>query len=96
MVSFDVILANMMRSALQELDSNLISKENLIHEQSGKLAEKDRIIQNNKAEMERLEKKIKTQEHKVRHRHTPYVQQTACLSICFSLSLMTLWGSVSD
>ncbi|XP_074534656.1 kinesin-like protein KIF23 isoform X2 [Halichoeres trimaculatus] len=57
--------ANIMRSALQELDSNLISKDNFIHEQNGKLVEKDRIIQNNKAEMERLEKRIKMQEHKI-------------------------------
>lgn len=54
-----------MKSLLQELDSNLISKENFIHEQNGKLIEKDKIIQNNRAEIERLEKKAKMQEHKV-------------------------------
>lgn len=54
-----------MRSMLQELDSNLISKDNFIHEQNGKLLEKDKIIQINKAELDRLEKKTKMQEHKV-------------------------------
>ncbi|XP_028286686.1 kinesin-like protein KIF23 isoform X2 [Parambassis ranga] len=57
--------ANMMKSMLQELDNNLISKDNFIHEQNSKLAEKDQIIQTNKAEMERLEKKTKMQEHKI-------------------------------
>ena len=55
----------MMKSMLQDLDSNLISKENLIHEQNGRLVEKDKVIQNNKADIERLEKKTKMQEHKV-------------------------------
>lgn len=50
---------------LQEMDSNLISNDNFIHEQNGKLVEKDKIIQNNKAEIERLEKRTKMQEHKV-------------------------------
>ncbi|KAM9352001.1 kinesin-like protein KIF23 [Symphorus nematophorus] len=57
--------ANMMKSMLQELDKNRMCNDNFIHEQSGKLAEKDRIIQNNKAEIERLEKKSKMQEHKI-------------------------------
>lgn len=55
-----------MKSMLQQLDSNHMSNENIIHEQNGRLLEKDKIIQNNKAELERLEKKAKTQEHKVR------------------------------
>lgn len=54
-----------MKSMLQELDNNLLSKDNFIYEQNAKLVEKDKIIQNNKAEMERLEKKNKMQEHKV-------------------------------
>ncbi|XP_029378223.1 kinesin-like protein KIF23 isoform X3 [Echeneis naucrates] len=57
--------ANMLRTMLQELDSNIISKDNFIHEQNGKLVEQDKIIQNNKAEIERLEKKTKMQEHKI-------------------------------
>lgn len=56
----------MMKSMLQELDTNVISKDNFIYEQNGKLSEKDKIIQNNKAEVERLEKITKKQEHKVR------------------------------
>lgn len=61
----DNILANTMKSMLQELDNNFISKDNFIHEQTAKLVEKDKIIQNNKAEIERLEKKNRMQEHKV-------------------------------
>ncbi|XP_046889817.1 kinesin-like protein KIF23 isoform X2 [Hypomesus transpacificus] len=57
--------AKMMKSMLQELDSNLITKENFIHDQRGKLGEKDKIIQNQKAEMERLEKKAKMLEYKI-------------------------------
>ncbi|XP_026166390.1 kinesin-like protein KIF23 isoform X2 [Mastacembelus armatus] len=57
--------ANMMKSMLQELDNNLISRDNFIQEQNGKLTEKYKIIQNNKAEIERLEKKNKMQEHKI-------------------------------
>uniref|UniRef100_A0A7N8YI95 Kinesin-like protein n=1 Tax=Mastacembelus armatus TaxID=205130 RepID=A0A7N8YI95_9TELE len=52
-------------SMLQELDNNLISRDNFIQEQNGKLTEKYKIIQNNKAEIERLEKKNKMQEHKI-------------------------------
>lgn len=50
---------------LQELDSNVISKENVILEQNGRLAEKDKVMHSNKMEIERLEKKTKMQEHKV-------------------------------
>uniref|UniRef100_A0A3Q3W0Z8 Kinesin-like protein n=1 Tax=Mola mola TaxID=94237 RepID=A0A3Q3W0Z8_MOLML len=57
--------ADMMKSTLQELDSNFISKDNFIHEQNGQLEEKDKIIQSNKAEIERLEKRTKMQEHKI-------------------------------
>ena len=65
-----VLSADLMKSMLQDLDSNLVSKGNYIHEQNGKLAEKDKIIQNNRAEIERLEKKNKMQEHKVRNQNT--------------------------
>lgn len=54
-----------MKSKLQELDSYLISKHNLINEQNGRLLEKDKSIENNKTEIERLEKKSKMLEHKV-------------------------------
>lgn len=50
---------------LQELDNNLISKDNLIHEQNGKLIEKDKIIQSNTSEIECLKKGTKMQEYKV-------------------------------
>uniref|UniRef100_A0A8C3ADH8 Kinesin-like protein n=1 Tax=Cyclopterus lumpus TaxID=8103 RepID=A0A8C3ADH8_CYCLU len=58
-------LANRMKSMLQDLDNNQISKDDLIHEQNGKLVDKDKIIQNNKTEIERLEKKNRMQEHKI-------------------------------
>ncbi|XP_061531951.1 kinesin-like protein KIF23 isoform X2 [Phycodurus eques] len=57
--------ASTMTSLLQQLDSNINSKENYIHEQNNKLLEKDKVIQNNKAEIERLEKKSKMLEHKI-------------------------------
>ncbi|XP_013886907.1 kinesin-like protein KIF23 isoform X6 [Austrofundulus limnaeus] len=57
--------ANIMKSKLQELESDLISKQNLINEQNGRLLEKDKSIQNNKAEIERLEKKTKMQERTI-------------------------------
>lgn len=56
----------MMKPLLQELDSNLKSKDNLINEQNGKMLEMDKIIQSNKAEIDRLEKKNRMHEHKVR------------------------------
>ena len=62
---------------LQELDSNLISKDNFIHEQNGKLLEKDKFIQINKAEIERLEKKTKMQEHKVGNKPSNHLKNTS-------------------
>ena len=55
----------MMRASLKELDGSLFNKEDFINKQNGKLAEKDRVIQSQKADMERLEKKTKMQEYKV-------------------------------
>ncbi|XP_027017836.1 kinesin-like protein KIF23 isoform X3 [Tachysurus fulvidraco] len=57
--------ANMLKSMLQELDGNLISKENFIHDQRSKLGEKDKMIQNQKNEIDRLEKKSKMLEYKI-------------------------------
>lgn len=55
----------MLKSMLQELDGNLISKENFIHDQRSKLGEKDKMIHNQKNEIDRLEKKSKMLEYKV-------------------------------
>lgn len=55
----------MLKSMLQDLDGNLISKENFIHDQRSKLGEKDKMIQNQKNEIDRLEKKSKMLEYKV-------------------------------
>ncbi|XP_052388049.1 kinesin-like protein KIF23 isoform X2 [Carassius gibelio] len=57
--------ANMLKSVLQEQDSNLLSKENFIQEQRGRLGEKDKMIQNQKNEIDRLEKKSKMLEYKI-------------------------------
>ncbi|XP_051580684.1 kinesin-like protein KIF23 isoform X5 [Myxocyprinus asiaticus] len=57
--------ANMLKSILQEQDSNVLSKENFIQEQRGKLGEKDKMIQNQKNEIDRLEKKSKMLEYKI-------------------------------
>ncbi|XP_051953414.1 kinesin-like protein KIF23 isoform X2 [Xyrauchen texanus] len=57
--------ANMLKSILQEQDSNILSKENFIQEQRGKLCEKDKMIQNHKNEIDRLEKKSKMLEYKI-------------------------------
>ncbi|XP_053574457.1 kinesin-like protein KIF23 isoform X3 [Bombina bombina] len=50
------------RSMLQDYDGAFTAKENFIH---GKMSEKDKIIMSYKAEVERLEKKIKTLEYKI-------------------------------
>lgn len=55
-----------MKTMLQQLDTNLFSIDGLIQEQNGKLAERAKVISNNQAEIERLEKRTKMQEHKVR------------------------------
>ncbi|XP_052008375.1 kinesin-like protein KIF23 isoform X3 [Xyrauchen texanus] len=57
--------ANMLKSILQEQDSNVLSKDNFIQEQRGKLGEKDKMIQNQKNEIDRLEKKSKMLEYKI-------------------------------
>lgn len=50
---------------LQQFDIQSNTKETLLHDQRGKLTEKDRVIISQRAEMERLEKKSKTLEYKV-------------------------------
>ena len=77
----------MLRSSLKELDDGLFSKEDLIHKQNGKMAEKDRVIQSQKADMERLEKKTKMQEYKVRSQaiHKYSQQPHSCAVVCSSV-----------
>ena len=48
-----------------DFDSLASTKENVIHDQRNKLEEKDKIMSNQKAELERLEKKSKMLEYKV-------------------------------
>lgn len=79
---------------LQEFDTNHNSKDNFIHEQNGKLLEKDKLIQSNKAEIERLEKKNRMQEHKVR-KETILLSCVALIEILHSF-LNILHGSSPD
>lgn len=50
---------------LQQFDSQIHSKETVLFDQRSKLGEKDKVIINQKTEIERLEKKSKTLEYKV-------------------------------
>lgn len=51
---------------LQQLDGQLSARETFLHDQRSKLSEKEKIISSQRSEMERLEKKSKTLEYKVR------------------------------
>ncbi|XP_078097357.1 kinesin-like protein KIF23 isoform X2 [Mustelus asterias] len=53
------------RGMLHDWDSKSTAKENYIQDQQEKLLEKDRFINGQKTETERLEKKIKTLEYKI-------------------------------
>lgn len=54
-----------MKYTLQQFESQFSSKENVLHDQRSKLGEKDKVIANQRTEIERLEKKSKTLEYKV-------------------------------
>lgn len=74
-----------MKSMLQQLDTNLFSIDGLIEEQHGKLADREKLISNNQAEIERLEKRTKMQEHKVKKQTTIAFW---CITLLFSFVLM--------
>lgn len=57
--------ANTLKTMLQQFDSQINAKETFLHDQRAKLGEKDKVILNQKSEIERLEKKSKTLEYKV-------------------------------
>ncbi|XP_046898640.1 kinesin-like protein KIF23 isoform X5 [Hypomesus transpacificus] len=57
--------ANKLKSMLLEFDGNLMSKDNFIQDQRVKLGEKEKVISNQKTEIERLEKKSKMLEYKI-------------------------------
>lgn len=57
--------ANTLKSMLQQFDNQLGEKETFLHDQQNKLKEKDKVILNQKTEIDRLEKKSKTLEYKV-------------------------------
>lgn len=52
---------------LQQLDGQLNAKETVLHEQRSKMGEKEKLIINQRTEIERLEKKSKTLEYKVHY-----------------------------
>lgn len=56
---------NALRGMLQDWDNNFSVKENYIQDQTEKMVEKDRIINGQKSEADRLEKKIRTLEYKI-------------------------------
>ncbi|XP_038669254.1 kinesin-like protein KIF23 isoform X6 [Scyliorhinus canicula] len=56
---------NSIRGMLHDWDSQCSAKENYMQDQQEKLLEKDRFINGQKTETERLEKKIKTLEYKI-------------------------------
>ncbi|XP_078386219.1 kinesin-like protein KIF23 isoform X4 [Cetorhinus maximus] len=56
---------NTIRGMLHDWDSKFTAKENYIQDQQEKLLEKNRFINGQKTETERLEKKIKTLEYKI-------------------------------
>lgn len=76
----------MLKSKLQEFDGNLSAKENLIHDQRGKLGEKDKVILNQKTEIDRLEKKSKMLEYKVK----PGLISMNFLIPCFLTGLVSI------
>lgn len=57
--------ASILKSKLQQFDSQLCEKETFLHDQRNELNEKEKVILNQKSEIERLEKKSKTLEYKV-------------------------------
>ena len=59
------LTANTLTSMLQQFDSQLGAKETFLHDQQTKLNDKDKLIINQRTEIERLEKKSKTLEYKV-------------------------------
>lgn len=63
--------ANTLKSMLQQLDGQINAKESFLYDQRNKLSEKDKVISNQRSELERLEKKSKTLEYKVQFRFTP-------------------------
>uniref|UniRef100_A0A673BEN1 Kinesin-like protein n=1 Tax=Sphaeramia orbicularis TaxID=375764 RepID=A0A673BEN1_9TELE len=57
--------ANMLRSKLQQFDSQIGTRETFIQNQQSKISEKDKVILNQRSEIDRLEKKSKTLEYKI-------------------------------
>ncbi len=57
--------ASTLKSMVQQFDSQLNAKETFLHDQRSRLSEKDKVIINQRTEIERLEKKSKTLEYKV-------------------------------
>lgn len=65
---FLLIVADVLRSMLQQLDRQTFSTDALILEQNEQLAEGGKLIQSHQAAIERLEKRTKVQEQQVKKR----------------------------
>lgn len=63
--AFALSPATTLKSMLQQLDSQISTKDNFLHDQRSKLSEKEKVIINQRSELERLEKRSKTLEYKV-------------------------------
>lgn len=63
--AFALSSATTLKSMLQQLDSQISTKDNFLHDQRSKLSEKEKVIINQRSELERLEKRSKTLEYKV-------------------------------
>lgn len=61
-------LADVLKSVLQQLDSETFSRDALIQEQNVKLAEGENIIHSSQVAIERLEKRTKVQEQQVKNK----------------------------
>lgn len=61
-------LADVLKSMLQQLDSETFSRDALIQEQNVKLAEGENIIHSSQAAIERLGKTTKLQEQQVKNK----------------------------
>lgn len=93
--AFALSPATTLKSMLQQLDSQISTKDNFLHDQRSKLSEKEKVIINQRSELERLEKRSKTLEYKVlSHFHVYSFLHFVCF-LCTNLSSSPLFRSTS-
>lgn len=85
--------ATTLKSMLQQLDSQISTKDNFLHDQRSKLSEKEKVIINQRSELERLEKRSKTLEYKVLFHITAF---TLFYMLCAFCVLNFLHSPFSD